>query len=95
MVMVNDIAQAVVSKNTKGTVIIVGLNTHQKDAKHGKRNVTSVRRRDTFLNAVIQELDPSLHITSLARNSMIWSRNPMAILSLNKTLSISSGLETT
>ena len=53
MVIVNDITQAVVSKNTKGTVAIVGLNTHQRDAQHGRRNVTSVRRRDTFQNAVV------------------------------------------
>ena len=52
LAMVNNITQAVVSENTKGTVTIVGLNTHPRDAQHGRRNVISVRKKGTFQNVV-------------------------------------------
>ena len=62
LAMVNDIAQAVVSENTKGTVAIVGLNTHPRDAQHGRRNVISVRKKGTFQNVAAPGLTRSHNI---------------------------------
>ena len=96
MVMVNDIAQTVASKDLRleGTVTIVGLNTHHRYAQHGRKNVTSVRRNGIFPNAATQGLASS-HSTGQGRRGTMWSRSPTAILSLSKTLSMSSSLETT
>ena len=90
--MVNDIAQTMASKDLKleETVTIVDPNTYLKGVPHMAKNVIIVKRRDITPNAVTPELDPSLHIISLERSSMTWSRNPMVLvntLNLNKILS--------
>ena len=69
--MVNNITQAVVNKNTEGTVTTVGLNTHPGDALPMARNAITARKRDISPNVAVQELVHSLHSISLERNSMI------------------------
>ena len=54
--MVNDITQAVVNKNTEGTVANAGLDTHPGDALPMARNVITARKRDISPNVAIQEL---------------------------------------
>ena len=92
MVMVNNIAQTVASKDLRleETVTIVDPNTHLKDVPHMAKNVIIVKRRDITPNIGAPGLDPSLHIVSLERSSMTWSRNPMVLvntLNLNKIVS--------
>ena len=87
--MVNDIAQTVAIEDLRleEIVTIVGSNTHLRGALHMAKNVIIVKRRDITPNVIAPELDPSLHIISLERSSMIWSRNPMVLvntLNLNK-----------
>ena len=89
--MVNNIAQTVASEDLRleETVTIVDPNTHLKGVQHMAKNVIIVKRRDITPNVVAPELDPSLHIVSLERCSMTWSRNPMVLvntLNLNKTV---------
>ena len=43
------------------------------------KNVIIVKRRDITPNVVAPELSPSLHIVSLERSSMTWSRNPRVL----------------
>ena len=90
--MVNDTAQTVASKDLRleETVTVVDPNTHLKDVPHMAKNVIIVKIRDITPNVVAPELDPSLHIVSLERSSMTWSRNPMVLvntLNLNKIVS--------
>ena len=90
--MVNDIAQTVASEDLKleETVTIVDPNTCLKGVPHMAKNVIIAKRRDITPNVVTPELDRSLHIASLERSSMTWSRNPMVLvntLNLNKTVS--------
>ena len=92
MVKVNDIVQTVASEDLRleEIVTIVGPNTHLRGVQHMAKNVIIVKRRDITPNVVAPELDPSLHIVSLERSSMTWSRNPMVLvntLNLNKTVS--------
>ena len=94
--MVNDIAQAVVNKNTEENVATVGLDTHPGDALPMARNAITARKRDISPNVAVQELIHSLHRVSLERNSMICSRNPkVSTYNLNGSLFKSSSLETT
>ena len=84
--MANDIAQTVASEDLRleETVTIVDPNTQLKGVQHMAKNVIIVKRRD-----ITPELDPSLHIVSLERSSMTWSRNPMVLvntLNLNTTV---------
>ena len=88
--MVNDITQTVASEDLKleETVTIVDPNTHLEGVLHMAKNVIIVKRRNITPNAVAPELDPSLHIVSLERSSMTWSRNPIVLVNtLNKTVS--------
>ena len=93
LAMANDIAQTVTSKDLRleETLTILDPNNHPKGVLHMAKNVITVKRRDITPNVVAPELDPSLHIVSLERNSMIWSRNPIVLfntLSLNKIVSM-------
>ena len=79
--MVNDIAQAVINKNTGGTVATVGLDTHPGDALPMARNAITARKRDISPNVAIQELVHSLsHSISRERNSMSGAGTPRSIL---------------
>ena len=84
MVMVNDIAQTVLNKNTNEAVVIVGSNTHLTGDPHMAKNVIIVKRKDITPNVVIPELDPSLPIISLERNPTVLVNT----LSLNKIVSM-------
>ena len=56
LAMVNDITQAVVNKNTEGTVANAGLDTHPGDALPMARNAITARKRDISPNVAIQEI---------------------------------------
>ena len=78
--MVNYITQAVVNKNTEGTVTTAGLDTHPGDALPMARNAITARKRDISPNVAIQEPIHRLHSVSLERNSMICSGTPRSVL---------------
>ena len=77
-VVVTNTAQTVVNENKKETVTTVGLSTHLRDAQHGRRNVTSARKKGTFPNAATPGLIQR-HSTGQGRICMKLNRSPMAI----------------